>query len=275
MAYQAAKVSEMKDHMLSGLTKRCFIGSIACLAMTATVSGQGANNDTVVVFAAASLKTALDATGRQWTAATGKKVTFSYAASGALAKQIENGAPADLFASADIKWMDYAADKKLIVPESRISVLGNTLVLIAPTGSTSDLQIAKGFKLSEALGDRRLATGDPKSVPAGAYAKAALSSLGVWDFVASKIAGAESVRGALAFVARGEAPFGIVYRTDATNEPKVRVLDTFPSDSHPPIVYPFALTTTSKNPAAADFLAFLKTPAAAKVFITEGFTVLP
>ncbi len=261
--------------MLSGLTKRCFIGSIACLAMTATVSGQGANNDTVVVFAAASLKTALDGTGRQWTAATGKKVIFSYAASGALAKQIENGAPADLFASADIKWMDYAADKKLIVPESRISVLGNTLVLIAPTGSTSDLQIAKGFKLSEALGDRRLATGDPKSVPAGAYAKAALSSLGVWDCVASKIAGAESVRGALAFVARGEAPFGIVYRTDATNEPKVRVLDTFPSDSHPPIVYPFALTTTSTNPAAADFLAFLKTPAAAKMFTTEGFTVLP
>jgi molybdate transport system substrate-binding protein len=261
--------------MLPDLPRRGFVASVACLALTPVAFGQGASSDTVVVFAAASLKTALDAAGKQWTAATGKKIVFSYAASGALAKQIENGAPADLFASADLKWMDYAAEKKLIVPESRTPLLGNTLVLIAPKDQASDLKIAKGFKLAEALGDSRLATGDPKSVPAGMYTQTALTSLGVWEAVGPKIAGADNVRGALAFVARGEARFGIVYRTDAISEPKVRVVDTFPSDSHPPIIYPFALTTTSKNPAAADFLAFLKTPAAAKVFETEGFAVLP
>lgn len=266
--------------MLPNFAKRCFsrrqfAAAFACLALTRVAFGQGAASDTVVVFAAASLKTALDAAGQQWTAATGKKIVFSYAASGALAKQIENGAPADLFASADLKWMDYAAATKLIVPESRASLLGNTLVLIAPKDQAGDLQIAKGFKLAEALGDSRLATGDPKSVPAGMYAQAALTSLGVWEAVGPKIAGADNVRGALAFVARGEARFGIVYKTDAMSEPKVRVVDTFPADSHPPIVYPFALTTTSKNPAAADFLAFLKTPAAAKVFVAVGFTILP
>lgn len=234
-----------------------------------------ATSDTVVVFAAASLKNALDSIGAKWSAATGKKVTFSYAASGPLAKQIENGAPADLFASADLKWMDYAAEKKLINTESRKALLGNKLVLIAPRDAATDLKIAKGFKLAEAIGDGKLATGDPKSVPVGTYAQAALTSLGVWEAVSPKIAGAESVRAALAFVARGEAKYGIVYQTDANSEPKVKVVDTFPADSHPPIVYPFALTATSKNPAAADFLAFLKKPEAAKVFEAEGFTLLP
>ena len=265
--------------MLGHLPRRYLIASLTCLALAAHAFVQGAtaaaNGDPVLVFAAASLKTALDEIGKRWTAATGKKVIFSYAASGPLAKQIENGAPADLFAAADVKWMDYAADKKLIVPESRTSLLGNALVLIASKDTVSDLKIAKGFKLAEALGESRLATGDPKSVPAGAYAQAALTSLGVWDVIAPKIAGADNVRGALAFVARGETKFGIVYRSDATSEPRVRVVDTFPSESHPPIVYPFALTSSSKNPAAADFLAFLKTSAAVKVFEGEGFTVLP
>ncbi|MEQ1695502.1 MAG: molybdate ABC transporter substrate-binding protein [Hyphomicrobiaceae bacterium] len=265
------------------LTRRSFVAVIAGLTLGTVAFAQEKSahpaatptSGTVIVFAAASLKTALDAVATQWTASSGQKVTISYAASGSLAKQIENGAPADLFAPADVKWMDYAADKKLIVAETRTSLLGNKLVLIAPRDQAGDLKIAKGFKLAEAIGDGRLATGDPKSVPAGTYAQAALTSLGVWDAVAPKIAGAASVRGALAFVARGEAKLGIVYQTDANSEPKVRIVDTFPSDSHPPIVYPFALTARSTNKAAADFLAFLKTPAAAKVFAADGFTVLP
>jgi len=229
----------------------------------------------VVVFAAPSLKTVLDDIGKQWTAETGKVVQFSYAASSALAKQIEQGAPADLFASADLKWMDYLAEKKLIAPETRQSLLGNTLVLIAPADAAADLKIEKGFALAAALGDGRLATGDPKSVPAGAYAEAALRSLGVWDQVAPKVAGAENVRVALALVARKEAPFGIVYGTDAKSEPKVRVVGTFPEDSHPPIVYPFAVTASaSRGAAAKEFLAYLSSPKARQSFSAQGF-VLP
>lgn len=268
------------------LIRRSLLVALACVVTLTTAFAQERpasapaaaphpSGSTVVVFAAASLKTALDALGPQWTAASGKRVTFSYAASGPLAKQIESGAPADLFISADLKWMDYAAGKKLIKPESRVGLLGNTLVLIAPSDSTASLKIEPGFKLADAVGTGKLATGDPRSVPAGTYAQAALTNLGVWETVSPKIAGAESVRAALAFVARGEAPFGIVYATDAKAEPKVRVVATFPADSHPPIVYPFALTAASTNPDAAEFLAFLKSPLATKSFQAEGFTVLP
>jgi molybdate transport system substrate-binding protein len=232
------------------------------------------SSDTVVVFAAASLKTALDAIGKEWTAETGHKVAFSYAASSAIAKQVEQGAPADLFASADLKWMDYLSEKKLIVAESRKSLLGNTLVLVAPSDSTSDLKIAKGFALAAAIGDGRLAMGDPKSVPAGMYGQVALTSLGVWEAVSPKVAGAENVRAALAFVARKEAPFGIVYGSDAKSEPAVRIVDVFPEDSHPPIVYPFALTAASKNPSAKDFFAYLGSAKAKQAFAGQGFTVL-
>lgn len=228
---------------------------------------------TVVVFAAASLKTALDEIGKEWTTATGKKVTFSYAASSALAKQIEQGAPADLFASADLKWMDYAAEKKLIEPSSRKNLLGNTLVLIAPADAKTDLKIEKGFPLAAAIGDGKLAAGDPKSVPAGAYAEAALKSLGVWEAVSPKIAGAENVRAALAFVARKEAPFGIVYGSDAKSEPLVRVVGVFPEDSHPPIVYPFAVTSASKNAHAREFLDYLSSAKARAVFEGQGFSL--
>jgi molybdate transport system substrate-binding protein len=269
--------------MVMKFARRIFVSAIVSLAAVIptiaeerpaeSVSGTAASQ-TVVVFAAASLKNALDAVGGKWTTGTGKKVTFSYAASGPLAKQIESGAPADLFVSADLKWMDYVADKKLIKDESRKSLLGNKLVLIAPKDVTADLKIGQGFKLAEAIGESKLATGDPKSVPAGAYAQAALTALGVWDAVAPKVAGTESVRAALAFVARGEAKFGIVYETDAKAEPKVKIVGTFPEGSHPPIVYPFALTASSKNPAAAEFLAFLKGTDAAKLFEAEGFTVL-
>lgn len=228
----------------------------------------------VVVFAAASLKNALDTIGKDWESKTGNKVTLSFAASSALAKQLEQGAPADLFVSADLKWMDWVAERKLIEPALRKTLLGNTLVLIAPKESTISLKIEKGFKLAEALGDGRLAMGEPKSVPAGIYGQAALTSLGVWDAVSAKVAGAENVRVALAYVARGEAPLGIVYGTDAKSEPQVKVIDTFPADSHPPIVYPVALTASSTSSEAKKFLEFLSSPDAAKVFETEGFTVL-
>lgn len=229
---------------------------------------------TVTVFAAASLRNALDGIGANWTAATGNEVKFSYAASGALAKQIENGAPADLFGSADLKWMEYAAEKKLIKPESRVALLGNALVLVASRDTSVDLEIAPGFRLAEALGDSRLAMGIPGAVPAGTYAREALVKLGVWQQIESRTAGAENVRAALAFVARGEARFGIVYATDAARDPNVKVVGTFPADSHAPIVYPFALTHSSKNPAASAFLTFLTSPQAKAVFEKEGFTVL-
>ncbi|WP_334148156.1 molybdate ABC transporter substrate-binding protein [Hyphomicrobium sp.] len=218
----------------------------------------------VVVFAAASLKNVLDTIAKNWAAKGSAKPTLSFAATSALAKQIESGAPADMFISADLKWMDYLAK----------SLLGNTLVLVAPKDKVIDLKIAKGFELAKALGDGRLAMGDPKAVPAGIYGKAALTSLGVWGQVSSKVAAAENVRVALTYVSRGEAPLGIVYGTDAKSDPSVKVVDTFPADSHPPIVYPVALTAVSSNPAAKEFLAYLQSAQAKKVFEDQGFTVL-
>jgi molybdate transport system substrate-binding protein len=229
----------------------------------------------LLVFAAASLQTALNTIGKDYTATTGKAVTFSYGASSALARQIEQGAPADLFASADLDWMNYVAERKLIDPATRKDLLGNTLVLIEPAdGPVTKLEIAPGFDLAGAIGDGRIATGNPQSVPVGRYAKAALTALNVWDAVGPRIAGADNVRAALALVARGEARFGIVYLTDARTEPKVRVVATFPSSSHPPIVYPFAVTAASTHPDAAAFLAHLSTPAAIRVFEAEGFSII-
>ncbi|MBV1694129.1 MAG: molybdate ABC transporter substrate-binding protein [Hyphomicrobiales bacterium] len=228
----------------------------------------------VLVFAAASLQTALNAIVENWQRETGRKAVFSYAASSALARQIEQGAPADVFASADLDWMDWAESRNLIKRETRRNLLGNTLVLIAPAGSTAELRIAPGFPLAAAVGTSRLATGDPRSVPVGRYAQAALTSLGVWGDVAPRIAGADNVRAALALVARGEAAFGIVYRTDAMAEPRVRIVDTFPTGSHPAIVYPFAVTAASRNADAAAFLDYLSSPAAVRIFDAEGFAVL-
>ncbi|NJL08475.1 MAG: molybdate ABC transporter substrate-binding protein [Methylacidiphilales bacterium] len=229
----------------------------------------------VLVFAAASLTTAFNAIGAEWEKATGKKVSFSYAASSALARQMDSGAPADVFASADLRWMDWAAEKKLIKDGSRETLLGNALVLIAPLDAATDLKIAKGFPLAAAIGDSRLATGAIPAVPVGNYAKQALTHLGIWEAVEPKIAGAESVRAALALVARGEARFGIVYATDAKAEPKVKVVDTFPEDSHDPVLYPIALTANSANPDAAAFVAFLRSPTAEKILTGEGFTIVP
>jgi len=229
----------------------------------------------VTVFAAASLKNALDAASAEYTKQTGKKITPSYAASSALAKQIEQAAPADIFISADLEWMDYLAQKNLIKPDTRSNYLGNHLVLVAPADSKAALKIAPGFDLAAALGDGKLAMADVKAVPAGKYGKASLEKLGAWAAVEPKVAQAENVRAALALVARGEAPFGIVYQTDANVEPKVKVIDVFPDDTHPPIVYPMALIATAKSAeAGADFLKFLKSPAAQDIFGKAGFVVL-
>lgn len=226
----------------------------------------------VLVFAAASLQTALNAVGAAWTAETGKKAAFSYAGSSALARQLEAGAPADIFASADLEWMDWAQERKLIDPATRRELLGNRLVLIAPRDFTGDLAIRPGFPLAQAIGESRLATGQPQ-VPVGRYARAALTSLGVWEEVQPRIAGVDNVRAALAMAARGEARFAIVYRSDAVAEPRVRVVDVFPQESHPPIVYPFARVTGSTNLDAAVFLEFLQGPRAREIFEREGFSV--
>jgi len=221
------------------------------------------------VFAAASLKNALD----EVAALSPAKPSISYGASSALARQIEAGAPAQVFVSADLDWMDYLDKRKLLKPGTRRNLLGNRLVLVAPAGSTAAPEIRAGFPLAALLGNGRLAVGDPQHVPAGKYAQAALTKLGVWDSVASRLAPSENVRVALALVARGEAPLGIVYATDAASEPKVRVAATFPEGLHPPIVYPVALTKAAGAPAAA-FVALLASPAALAVFQKHGFTPL-
>jgi molybdate transport system substrate-binding protein len=228
----------------------------------------------IVVFAAASLKNALDDAAKAYEAKTGNKVVTSYAASSALAKQIESGAHADIFFSADLDWMDYVQQKNLIDTASRRTLLGNTLVLVAPKDSIVSLPIEKNFPLLQALGaDGKLAMASVDSVPAGKYGKAALTYLGVWDAVAPRVAQAENVRAALAFVARGEAPLGIVYGTDAKAELAVRVVGTFPEESHPKIEYPVALLAKAK-PEARKFLDFLLSPEVASGFEAQGFSIL-
>jgi molybdate transport system substrate-binding protein len=201
-------------------------------------------------------------------------VRISYAASSALARQLEQGAPADLYLSADIDWMAWSAARHLVRAETRIDLLGNRLVLIAPARDARTMALRRGMDLAGALGGGRLALADPAAVPAGKYGKAALAALGVWDSVKDRLARAENVRAALAFVARGEAPLGIVYASDAAVEPGVRVVATFGAGLHPPIVYPAAVTAASTNPAAARFLAFLASEPARPIFERYGFTVL-
>lgn len=230
--------------------------------------------DDVIVFAAASLKNALDAVNAQWQKETGKKVTISYAASSALAKQIEGGAPAQMFISADLAWMDYLAGKSLIKPDSRSNLLGNRIVLIAPKDKATPIDIKAGFDLAKAVGDGKLAMANVDSVPAGKYGKAALEKLGAWAGVSGKVAQAENVRAALLLVSRGEAPLGIVYQTDAASDPNVKIAGTFPEDTHPPIIYPIALTAGASHPDAAALLAYIKSAKAKPLFETQGFTVL-
>ncbi|MGE0876848.1 MAG: molybdate ABC transporter substrate-binding protein [Burkholderiales bacterium] len=222
-----------------------------------------------IVFAAASLKNAMD----EVAALSPAKPAVAYAASSALARQIESGAPAQVFISADLAWMDYLDARKLLKAGTRRNLLGNTLALVAPAGNTVTAVIRPGFALASLLGGGRLALGDPRHVPAGRYARTALEKLGVWDSVSARLAPAENVRVALALVARGEAPLGIVYSSDAASEPRVRVVATFPGDSLAPIVYPAALTARATGDAAA-FLAMLASPPAREVFERHGFTPL-
>ena len=228
----------------------------------------------VTVFAAASLKESVETIAADWKAETGHEVRLSFAGSSALAKQIEEGAPADLFISADLKWMDHLDKAGKIKTESRVNLLGNRIVLVAPKDSTVTTTIGDNFPLASLLGDGRLAMANVDAVPAGTYGKAALEKLGVWDSVKDKVAQAENVRAALLLVSRVEAPLGIVYETDAKVDPGVKILDRFPESSHPAIVYPAALTTDGENPEAAAFLAYLQGAKAHAIFSDAGFTVL-
>lgn len=228
----------------------------------------------ITVFAAASLKNAIDEVNAAFTRTTGIKVVASFAASSALIKQIEEGAPADVFVSADLDWMDYGSQKKVIKTDTRVNLLGNSLVLIAPKDSKiGSVTIAPGFDLAGLAGHGRIVTGDVRAVPVGKYAKAALEQLGAWAGAERKFAMVENVRAALILVARGEAVLGIVYETDAKAEPNVRIVGRFPPESYPAIVYPAALTATAK-PAAVSYLAFLRSPAAKAIFEAHGFAVL-
>jgi len=228
-----------------------------------------------MVFAAASLKNALDDTNVAFTKATGVKVTTSYAASSALAKQIEQGAPADVFISADLQWMDYLGERKLIKSDTRINLLGNKLVLIAPADSKiANVAIAQGFDIAKLADSGRIAVADVNAVPAGRYAKAALEKLGSWAAAEPKLAQAENVRATLAFVARDETPIGIVYETDAKVEPKVKIIGAFPDGSYPPVTYPVAATATETKQSVRQYLLFLRTPAAKAIFEKYGFSFL-
>jgi molybdate transport system substrate-binding protein len=251
-----------------------FAGFFVALTVLFGSAHSLAQDTTLMVFAAASMKNALDDIDAAYSAKTGVKIVASYAASSALAKQIEQGAPADIFASADTDWMDYAIAKKTINEPTRVKLLGNTIVLIAPKDSKVDnVTIGPGFDLSKLAGDGKIATGDVKAVPVGKYAKAALEKLGAWTAAEPKFAMAESVRAALTLVSRGEAALGIVYSTDAKVDPGVKIVGTFPADTHPAIIYPVAATTTAKA-EAADYLAFLRSMAAKTVFEKYGFKFL-
>jgi len=239
----------------------------AILAASPVRAGQ------VTVFAAASLKNALDEIVPAFAEATGHSAVVSLAGSSALARQILAGAPADVFISASVDWMDAVEADGLIRPETRVDLLGNAIVLIAADRNAAPVEIAPGFDLAGLLGDERLAMALVEAVPAGIYGKAALDSLGVWDAVAPKVAQADNVRAALSLVAAAEAPFGIVYRTDAAAEEAVKVVGTFPAETHPPIVFP-AAETADAGPAAAAFMEFLEGPAARAAFERQGFEVL-
>jgi molybdate transport system substrate-binding protein len=264
-----------REHVRSATMHR-LAGVFAALVIVSgsALSPALAQDKSLTVFAAASMKNALDDVDTAFTAKTGVKVAASYAASSTLAKQIEQGAPADIFLSADTDWMDYATGKKDINEPTRVNLLGNSIVLIAPKDSgIENVTIGPGFDLAKLVGDGKIATGDVKAVPVGKYAKAALEKLGAWQAAEPKFAMADSVRAALTLVARGEAVLGIVYSTDAKVEPGVKIVGTFPADSHPAIIYPVAATTAAKA-EAAEYLAYLRSSAAKAVFEKYGFTYL-
>jgi molybdate transport system substrate-binding protein len=259
---------------IASIGRRAFVAVLAALvAFLAGIPARAAERE-LLVFAAASLTNVLEELGAGYSRETGQAVEFSFAASSALARQLEAGARADVFVSADLEWMDYVQGRRLIDRRTRRDLLGNRLVLIAPASSPIALEIAPGFALAEALGRGRLATGDPDYVPVGRYARSALTSLGVWNDVADRLVRADNVRTALAFVSRGEAPLGIVYATDARVDPGVRVVAVFPPDTHLPITYPVAVTSGAA-PGATRFVEFLRNDDSRETFQKFGFLTLP
>lgn len=246
---------------------------IAAAALTVGTAAPAAAAD-LVVFAAASMKGSLDKVAAAFEAGGGSKVAISYASSSQLAKQIEAAAPADVFISADTKWMDYLVEKGAVKKQAAVNFLGNRLVLVAARDSTLTLKIEKNFPLAATLGDNRIAMGEPKSVPAGKYGQEALKFYGVWKDVEPKVAGAENVRAALKLVSSGEAPLGIVYETDAKADKAVKVVDVFGEESHSPIIYPVAPIGASENAEKDAFMKFLLGPEAARIFKDAGFTTL-
>lgn len=256
------------------MKRREWLG-LALASAVVPLSAARAQAGGLVIFAAASLKNALDEIATDWSKSTSKPMPrISYAASSALAKQIEQGAPADMFISADTDWMDYAAKKDLIQADTRFNLLGNKIVLIAPKDSKVTVDVKQGFDLAKVLASGKLAMGNVDSVPAGKYGKAALEKLGAWNGVKNQVAQSDNVRAALLLVSRGEAPLGIVYATDANAEPNVKIVGIFPEDSHPPIIYPAALTKDTKAADARPFLDHLKSARARPAFEKQGFTVL-
>jgi len=255
------------------MSGRIRVACVCAFAIISSIVAAAHAESPITVFAAASLDGPLQAASRAYEAKVHRHVVFSFAASSALARQIEASGGADLFVSADSDWMDELEKKGLIDEATRKNLLGNHLVLIAPAASKLLLKIAPGFDIRRALQDGRLALADPDSVPAGKYARASLTALRVWNSVKDRLAPAENVRAALAFVARGEAPLGIVYTTDALPEPRVRIIGTFADSTHPPIVYPIALLKGAK-PAARQFLAFLCASQTRSLFQAAGFVWL-
>jgi molybdate transport system substrate-binding protein len=256
------------------LARRIVLAAFTVAVAALVVEAHGAEEKSITVFAAASMKNALDEVDTLFTNQSGIKVVASYAASSALMMEIEQGASPDVFLSANTKWIDYGAKRNLIKNDTRENLLANRLVLIAPKESKIDkVIIAPGFELASLVGSGRIATGDVRAVPAGSYAKAALEKLGVWSSVESKLTMSENVRAALVIVSRGGAPLGIVYETDAKIDLGVKIVGVFPEDSHPPIIYPVAMTKDAKL-EAAKYLAFLTTPEAKAVFERYGFRAL-
>jgi len=252
-----------------------FFTFVSFLIVLAGVPQPLVAQEQITVFAAASLKNALDDANAAFTKATGVKTATSYAASSALAKQIEQSAPADVFISADLQWMDYVGDRKLINSDTRFNLLGNKLVLIAPVESKiANVTVGQGFDIAKLVGSGRIAVADVNAVPAGRYAKAALEKLGSWAAAEPKLAQAENVRAALAFVARDETPLGIVYETDAKVEPKIKIIGVFPDASYPPVTYPVAAIATTTKQSVPQYLNFLRSPAAKAIFEKYGFSFL-
>ena len=248
----------------------CMLFALLCFALSNDAAAARSNQPALLVVGAASLTEVLQEIGNSYTRETGQQVKLSFASSSALARQIEAGGRVDVFVSADVEWMDYLQARNLIDASTRRNIAGNRLVLIAPRDSKIQLQLQKNVELAKALNGGRLATVDPDIVPVGRYARSALDSLGIWNAMADRLVRADNVRSALAFVARGETPLGIVYETDAAVDRRVRIVDVFPADSHPPITYPAAMTVKAQS-GAKDFVDYLSGASAQMTFEKFGF----